>query len=270
MNDKRFPSIAEIRAAHAARADYERYLLANTYLFRPLSYGLTWAAARLGFSSEAVSWLSGAAALSGFACLLWPGEPLLWSGAALLACFNLCDCVDGDLARVLNTRNPYGCFLDYAMGWADMLFWGVVGVTVWRLPELRLTGDALGIPAWLWLAAGALASFLSVYGAYLDVIFEKALGKHWRALQLAGGVAPAPTPIAGKPLYEAAARVLVHNLRVRETHYLLLLPAFALGLADALLVFFLAFYALLAPALLFAYCRRGLAVKAAGLGGEKQ
>lgn len=270
MTETKYPSLAEIRAQHAPKVEYERFLFASRYVFRPPSFPAIWLLVRLGITGEGASWLSGLAALCAYACLLLPAEPMLWAGFLLLCLFNFFDCLDGGIARALKARNPYGRFLDSIMGWADMLFWGVIGVTVWRLPELRLAADALGIPAGTWLAAGAFAAFLSTYVAYLDASFDSALNKYWQELQSEKGVTFSATPVAGKSLPEAAARVLVHNLRVRETHYLLLPPAFALGLADALLAFFLVFYALLAAALLFAYCRRGLAVKAAGLGGEKK
>lgn len=270
MTAKHYPTIGEIRRAHGIRRGYERYLFANTYFFRPLSYWLTWLAVRLGLSSEMVSWLSGAAALGAFACLLWPAGPLLWQGVSLLFLFNFLDCVDGDVSRVMRTRNPYGRFLDTIMWWADMLFWGAVGVAAWRLPELRALGGAWGLEPGVWLAAGAACAFLASYAAYLDSAFDLALGRWWTELLKKEGSSPAPTPIEGKPPLEAAARVLVHNLRVRETQYLLLAAAFALRFADALLVFYLAFYLALAASLLFAYCRRGRRIYAAGLGREEQ
>ncbi len=261
------PSIADIRAAHSSRSAYERYLFANTWFFRPLSYPLTWAAVRAGLSSEAVSWLSGLAALGGLACLALP-DARLGAGVALLFLFNLLDCADGDVSRVMRTRNPYGRFLDSAMWWADMLFWTVVGWAVMRAPGLRQSGDALGLPPGAWLAAGIALSFLVSYSVYIEGVFDQVLRPHWEALRRRDGVEPAATPVAGKPLPEAALRVLVHNLRVRETHYTLAAVCFAAGCADVMLVFFLLFNLLFCAALMFSYCRRGRRIRAAGLGRE--
>lgn len=266
MANMKYPTLSEIRAAHAPKREYERYLFASRFLFRPPSFPAIWLLVRLGVSSEAASWLSGLAALAGFVCLLWPGAPLLWPGVFFFMLFNFFDCLDGGIARIMRTRNPYGHFLDSIMWWADMLFWTVIGVTVWRLPGLRLLGDSLGLNPGIWLVVGALSAFLAAYAAYLDSVFDLILGGHWQTLLRREGVTPASTPIAGKPGPEVFARVLAHNLRVRETHYLLLAAACALGRADLLLAFFLAVNAALVALLLFTYCRRGRKIYESGLG----
>ena len=268
MSANRYPSLAEIRAQHANRREYERYLIANRYLFRPPSFPAIWLLVRLGVSSETASWLSGAAAFGGFVCLLWPGEPLLWPGVALLVLFNFLDCLDGGIARAMRTRNPYGRFLDSIMSWADVVLWGVVGVAVWRMPELRSLGNSLGILPGVWLAAGMASSFLVYYAASLESIFDQVLRGYWETLQRQGGVLPTATPVTGKSGPEVFVRALAHNLRVRETHYVLLAAACALGRADALLAFFLALNLLLVLALLFTYCARGRKIFNSGLGRE--
>lgn len=267
MKDKTV-TIAEIRAAHSARAEYERYLIVNRYFFRPLSYGLTWLALRFSLSSEAVSWLSGAAALTGFCLLLSPGGPALWPGIAFLMLFNFLDCVDGDVSRVMRTRNPYGKFLDSIMGWADMLFWTVVGITAWRLPELRMAGAAWDLDPRGWVAAGLLCAFFASYYTSLEVIFDQVLRPYWEPLTAKGGEIPSSSPLKGKSGPAFWGRVLVSNIRVRETQYLLLAAACLTGCVDLLLVFFLIFNGFFTLTLLFTYCRRGKMVFESGAGRE--
>jgi hypothetical protein len=269
MKNMKYPSLAEIRSAHASRREYERYLFVNRFFFRPLSYGLTWAAVRLGLSSEAASWLSGSAALAAFCFLLSPGGPMLLPGIGFLFLFNFLDCVDGDISRVMRTRNPYGRFLDSLMWWADMLFWPVVGVTVWRMPELRALGDAYGISPAVWLTTGVLSTFFAAYAAYIESTFDQVLRPHWEELTAREGILQAPTPIAGKPWPEVFVRVLFHNLRVRETHYLLLALSYLAGTADLLLTTLLVVNAINVVSLLFVYCRRGRRILDSGLGREK-
>lgn len=268
MNNPKLPTLAEIKASHAPKREYERYLLASRFIFRPLSFPAIWLLVRLGVSGEGASWLSGLAALAGFVCLLMPGAPLLWPGIFFLMLFNFFDCLDGGIARIMGARNPYGRFLDSIMWWADMLFWTVIGVTVWRVPGLSLTGNNLGVNPSVWLAAGTLSAFLAAYAAYLENTFDQVLREHWETLLRREGVTQASTPIAGKSGPEVFARVLVHNLRVRETHYVLLAVSFALGCADLLLAFFLAVNAALVPSLLFTYCRRGRKIYESGLGRD--
>ncbi len=266
MGEIKYPALNEILAVHSSRREYERYLFVNRYIFRPPSFPAIWLLIRLGLTSETASWLSGLAALAGFICLLWPGTPLLWPGVFFLFLFNFFDCLDGGIARIMRTMNPYGRFLDSIMWWADMLFWTVIGVTVWRLPQLRLIGDSLWISPRVWLAVGALSAFLAAYAAYLESVFDLALRGHWETLQRREGALPTSTPIAGKSGPEVFARVLTHNLRVRETHYFLLAAVCAIGCADLLLAFFLAVNAAAAIFLLFVYCRRGRRIYEAGLG----
>lgn len=268
MSENRNPTLAEIKAAHAPKREYERYLFVSRFIFRPPSFAAIWLAVRLGISSESASWLSGVAALAAFACLLRPEGPLFWPGVLLLALFNFMDCLDGGIARVMKTRNPYGRFLDSIMGWADMLFWTVIGVAVWRLPELRTAGNALGVNPLAWLGAGVLCSFFATYFVSLEVIFDEVLRPYWEPLAGGGSGAGASGPLAGKSGAEFWGRVAVSNLRVRETHYLLLGAAGLVGSVDLLLALFLAFNGLFTLGLLFTYCARGKAVFAAGAGRE--
>ncbi len=265
MNQITLPSLGEVRAAHSVRSGYERFLFVNTYLFRPPSFPAIWLLIRLGVSSESVSWFSGLAALAGFACLLRPGAPLLWPGIALLMLFNFCDCLDGGIARAMRTRNPYGRFLDSSMSWADMFFWAVVGAAVWRMPSLR------AMP-WVrpeaWPAAGAAAALLFSYAAYLEGLFDVSLRGYWEELQAGKGVLPAPNPAEGSSGPAKIAKIALHNLRVRETQYVLFAAACLAGAADALLLFYLALYSALAVSLLFVYARRGRKVFDSGLGRE--
>ncbi len=263
--DRKYPTLAEIKASHAPKVEYERYLLASRFVFRPPSFPAIWLLVRLGVSGELASWLSGLSAMLGYICFLWPSRPLLWQGLGFLMLFNFFDCLDGGIARITDRRNSYGRFLDEAMGWADMLFWLMLGVAVWRTPYLRHVSGAWGLLPGLWLTVGALCFFLSVYAAYLERTFDQTLRAGWEKLQAARGVAPAATPVSGKGRPEVLARSLAHNLRVRETHYLLLVPAFAFGLADMFLAFMSLFYAGVVAMLLATYCLRGRKVKAAEL-----
>jgi len=153
------------------------------------------------------------------------------------------------------------------MNWADMLFWGAIGVVIYRLPEQRLAGDALGVAPWGWLAAGGAAALLFVYYGYLEKVFDEILRPHWDELQRQkSGAASESHPLKTLSGGRFVAQVLLQNLRVRETHYLLLVPACYFGALDVLLAFFLLFYAAFTAILLLTYCRRGREICSAGLG----
>ena len=59
-------TLRDIRGAHGLKREYEQYLPLSRYVFRPLGFLLTWAAVRMGWTSEGVSWLSGLVGLAGY------------------------------------------------------------------------------------------------------------------------------------------------------------------------------------------------------------
>src|SRR5439155_22877014 len=95
------PTLSDIRHAHRERHGYERYLVVNRFLFRPVGFVLTWVAVHVGLTSEAVAWLSAMVGLIGCAALVSGVKPLQPAGLTVLLLVNLLDCVAGDLARTL-------------------------------------------------------------------------------------------------------------------------------------------------------------------------
>ncbi|OGW13005.1 MAG: hypothetical protein A3G93_11025 [Nitrospinae bacterium RIFCSPLOWO2_12_FULL_45_22] len=264
MAEVKYPTLHEIIEAHSQRHGYERYLLLNRFLFRPAGFFATWISIRAGLTSEAASWISGFVALSGFVCLMGASLRLLEAGIGLLLLFNLFDCIDGDIARSMKTQNPYGWFLDSLMGWADMGFWGVVGIMAYRHPNLLIWPDLLNKGAILWLAVGGLSSFLSIYAAYVENVFDVLLREPWNKLAVNTQASADKSGAAGGGNYSLSVntgRIIVHNLRVRETHYILLVIAFVVKSIDIYLLFYFFYYFLHAVFLMTIYCNRGLKVK---------
>jgi hypothetical protein len=264
------PTLRDIWLAHRERHGYERYLILNRILFRPPGFVLTWVAVRVGLTSEAVSWLSGVVGLIGCAALVRGDTALQPAGLALLFLFNLLDCVDGDLARTLKTRNPYGRFLDSVCGGIiDLGFWAVVGILAFRHPELLRDPDGFGQGSLFWLGVGGATCFLAVTLGYLERTYVELLVEAWERLRpgRAGAGAASEGEEAATVL---AVRHLTRNLRVRETHYVLLLIAWWVRAVDVLLAAYLIFYALHALLVLVLYARRGRAIKVALLGGGER
>jgi phosphatidylglycerophosphate synthase len=237
----------------------------SRFVFRPLGFRLTWLAARAGLTSEAVSWLSGVVGLAGCLVLVAGSPALVPAGLALLWLFNLLDCVDGSLARALATANPYGRFLDAMCGGVvDLGFWAVVAVLAYRQPELLRWPDPLGYGPVVWLAAGGAACFLAVALIHLERTYDELLAPSWA--ELSGGAVSAHAAGLGEEAGGGAsglAREIVRNLRVRETHYLLLVVAWLGRAVDVLLLGYLVFYALYGGLLFALYARRGQLVQAA-------
>ncbi|HEV8643043.1 MAG TPA: CDP-alcohol phosphatidyltransferase family protein [Methylomirabilota bacterium] len=264
------PTLHDIRVAHGWKRGYERYLILSRFLFRPAGFALTWIAIRLGLTSEAVSWLSGVVGLIGCAALVSGRAVLHPAGLALLVLFNLLDCVDGSLARTLKTGNPYGRFLDSVCGGIiDLGFWAVVGILAFRHPELLRYPDGFGQGTLFWLGVGGATCFLAVTLGYLERTYDELLREARERLHpVCAGAEAASDGEEGSPAL--AARHLSRNLRVRETHYVLLLIAWWFRAVDVLLAAYLTSYALHAFLVLVLYARRGRAIKAAWFGGRER
>lgn len=260
-----YPTLRQISEAHAWKRDYERYLPLSRFIFRPLGFLLTWFAIRIGLTSETVSWLSGFIGLIAYLCLISSQEYLLLVGIGLLCFFNLLDCVDGSIARTMKTENPYGRFLDSLMGWIDMGFWALIGIMVYRHPYLSYLSNSINYGSIFWLAVGGLACYFSNLLGYIEMIFDKSVRGEWDSIRVDCKANPKgiskdegmkhvchrETP----PF--SIVRIIYHNLKVRETHYFLLVLAYWSNTVDILLTIFMFYYVLNTILLLFIYCRRG-------------
>jgi hypothetical protein len=274
-NGQHLPMLREIREAHGSnpvRREYERYLLFNGYLFRPISFLLTWVAIRMGATSEGVSWLSGAVGLAGCALLVSGSQEAALVGIGVLFLFNLLDCVDGDIARSMKTQNPYGRFLDSVCGGViDLAFWGIVGIMAFQHPQLLCWPQPFGYGPVFWLAVGGATCFLSIWMGYLEMCFDELLRPAWdriRETETATNTSVSAVdsrssvePLNGRPA-SVWARAILTNLRVRETHYALLLAAYMTATVDFLLTAYVICYATYNLSLLAVYAKRGREVRA--------
>jgi phosphatidylglycerophosphate synthase len=258
------PTLREIREAHGWKREYEQYLPLSRYFFRPVGFRLTWAAIRAGWTSEGVSWLSGLVGLAGCALLISGSQQLLPAGIGLLFLFNLLDCVDGSIARSMKTQNPYGRFLDSVCGGViDLAFWGIIGIMAFQHPPLLQWPDPFGYGSMFWLAIGGTVCFLYLLLGLLESRFDELLRPFWRGAE---GVAerpeaqPAGSEIENRKPWPLRL-IVATNLRVRETHYALLLAAWWVGAVDLLLLLYLAYYFLHDAFIMTVYVKRGRGIR---------
>ncbi len=264
---KTLPTLQEIRNAHAWKKEYERFLPVSRFIFRPVGFLATWGAIRLGLTSEGVSWISGMVGLLGCVLLSLGNERLLLAGIATLFFFNLLDCIDGSIARTMKTENPYGRFLDSFCGGAvDLIFWSVIGLMAFQHPFLLLWPDTFGNGAFFWLLLGLATSYLSIFLVYMERTFDELLRPHWERMEASEKEKTMRSRADENEIShgEGARRwvmLMNNNLRVRETHYMLLLFAFFFRVIDLLLLSYFFYYLALDIALGIAYSRRGRRIK---------
>lgn len=262
------PTLQRIRNAHSWKRDYEKYLPISRFLFRPLGFLFTWLSIRIGLTSEAVSWISGAVGLAGCYCLVSGDAELLSTGIGLLLLFNLLDCVDGSIARTMKTENPYGRFLDSICGGIiDLIFWCIIGVTAFHYPNLTFWQDAFGHGSLFWLLLGFTTSFLNIFHGYTEKTFDELLRQHWEKIREIEKEESGMVPVINKTdtttdtRTRIILRIINNNLRVRETHYILVLLAFWMNAVDMLLLIYFFYYLSQNIILLITYSRRGQIIK---------
>lgn len=264
---KRYPTLKEIFEAHAERKEYSQYLFLARYVLYPLGFLLTWICIRIRMTTETVAWFSGVVGLLGYLCLIGGQESLLVLGIGFLVFFNLLDCVDGSIARTMKTQNPYGRFLDSLMVWIDLGFWALIGVMAYRHSNLYFLFDSSIQNPMIWLAVGGLASYFSILANYIEIIFDRSAREAWDEinnkpntdtdkLNREGTISASNLKESSQFSLRQIIVIINHNLRVRETHYLLLILAFVFNLIDLFLITFLFFYFSLSIILVVIYCRR--------------
>lgn len=260
-----YPTLCEIRDTHAWKRDYERYLPLSRYVFRPVGFLLTWLAIRIGLATETVSWLSGFVGLIGCLCLMSSQEQLLPVGICLLIFFNLLDCVDGSIARTMKTENPYGRFLDSLMTWIDMGFWALIGIMVYRHPELLYFSDPMSFGPIFWLAVGGGTCYFFILLGFVEGTFDQYVRDEWDIISSKSNTdlknrpkdeRPKQVSQRKTPLF-SVARIINHNLRVRETHYVLLVLAYWGKVIDLLLIGYLFYFFTHTILLIIVYSIRG-------------
>lgn len=262
------PTLQHIRNAHSWKREYEKYLPISRFIFRPLGFLLTWLSIRIGLTSEAVSWISGAVGLVGCYCLVSGNVKLLSTGIALLLLFNLLDCVDGSIARTMKTENPYGRFLDSLCGGIiDLIFWCIIGVAAFQHPNLTFWQDPFGYGSLFWLVLGFTTSHLNMFHGYMERTFDELLRKYWEQSHGVGNeisitasrVDRVDTSTNSRT--KKILRIINNNLRVRETHYILILVAYLVNATDIPILLYFCYYLSQGVVLLILYSHRGRIAK---------
>jgi hypothetical protein len=260
-----YPTLQEILDAQTSRREYIRYLPLARYVLYPIGYLITWLAIRIGLTSEAVSWLSGLVGLMAYLCLLSSYEQLLPVGIALLCFFNLLDCADGSIARTMKTENSYGRFLDSIMFWIDMGFWALIGIMAYRYSGLLYFSDPLGYGPIYWLAVGGLVNYFFLLLGFVEGTFDQSVRNEWDGIGTNNhkGLKDKAREESTKQAFHrktppfSVVRIICHNIRVRETHYFLLILAYLCNVIDLFLVFYLFYYFINTIALIIIYSNRG-------------
>jgi hypothetical protein len=271
MSNKLYPTLFQIYQSHSWKRDYERYMPLSRYIYRPVGFLVAWLAVRIGITTEMASYFSAVLGAGGLLLLISKSADVVIGGIILLHLFNLFDCVDGSIARVMKTENPYGKFLDSVIGDAiNFCFFFVVGImifqdaelSIYRSIDLDITPDT-----WLLIGGGTALSYLLLQ--HIENIYDAQLRKSWDNLSgvnlhdygakdKSGDVKRSTEQLKD---FSHLFRLIDRNLRVRETHYFILIFAYWLCFIDIFLVFFLILYSVRVLSAAVMFGRRALILK---------
>lgn len=253
MKTNILPTLDQIREAHSWKRNYERYLPLSRYFYRPIGFLLTWMMIRMGLTTEAVSCLSGILGIGGLLFLMVKSLYLIWVGIGLLVLFNLLDCVDGSIARVMKTENPYGKFLDSVLGDViDFGFFVTVGITAYRHASLVSSYSRSEDGSLLCLAFGGMTGFFYILLSHVEQLFDYQIRNPQSNsrrntvshMSLPSDGVSSFMPNISEPTSKTFLRIMDRNFRLRETHYLFLIISILVGSIDIFLMLFLAYYSL--------------------------
>jgi hypothetical protein len=271
MTESKFPSLEQILEAHSWKRNYEKYLPLSRYVYRPLGFLVTWIAIRIGITTEIATYFSAILGITGLFFLACKNQSFIIGGIVLLHLFNLFDCVDGSIARATQTENSYGKFLDSIIGDAiNFAFFAFVGIMLYRHPELALSRTiAADLSPNLWIIIGGGTALSSILLQHIENIYDAQLRasldsfSNEKALNSNELVSVGTVNEPGDRSRSVAhlIRLIDRNLRVRETHYFILILAYWLSFVDIFLIFFLIYYLIrfLSAAAMFG--RRALILK---------
>ena len=106
----------DIKNNYLQKKDWEKQFPVSYYLFRPLSFPISYVVLRFTTSPSRVAWVGFSLGLAGCVAFLCLKEVSIWPGAVLLLLCALSDAVDGNVARTTHSVTYYGKLLDGLLG----------------------------------------------------------------------------------------------------------------------------------------------------------
>ncbi len=109
-------SLQQIKSAYTQKKEWERQYPISCFLFRPISFYVTYLVLSVTNSPSKVAWCGFVIGIGGCASLLFLPTVTTWLGVSLLVIYALSDAVDGNIARVTGNVTYYGKYLDGVIG----------------------------------------------------------------------------------------------------------------------------------------------------------
>ncbi len=109
-------SLQQIKSAYTQKKEWEKQYPISYFLFRPISFYVTYLVLSVTNSPSKVAWCGFVIGIGGCASLLFLPTVTIWPGLFLLIVYAVSDAVDGNIARVIGNVTYYGKYLDGVIG----------------------------------------------------------------------------------------------------------------------------------------------------------
>ena len=235
-------NVNQVRNALPREMNQENSLWVR-HVIRPISFYVAYGFKRVGFTPNGVTYLAIIVAFVAFILFLLRERASTIVGAVMVQIWMILDCVDGNLARTSEKKNPYGDFVD-AMGGYTIL--GFVFVGLGMVAETEVSWINRYVPENYFLLLGSIAS-VSTLTARL--IFQKFVAVQYEFRISAN-------PRSEKP--GGILHFLEKNLGISGLFMPAMLLAAVFNFVQVIVVFYAAYYLAI---LMFCYLRFILKVK---------
>lgn len=130
------------------------------YILRPIENVISIPLIEKGIAATSVTILSFYIAILAFIAFLIPGKAGFWSGWILILIWNLCDGIDGNIARFTDTCSAKGELWDATAGWiATVSFYFGMGIEAYYLPGI----EPIHIPAYFYIIMGCMSGMFWIF-----------------------------------------------------------------------------------------------------------
>ena len=130
------------------------------YLLRPIENLLCIPLIEAGVPATNITIFSFFVAVFAFFAFLFPGAAGFWTGWILLLIWNICDGLDGNIARYTDTCSPCGDLWDATAGWVAIIsFYFGMGMEAYFKPGYEL----IGLPSYYYIIMGCMTGMFWIF-----------------------------------------------------------------------------------------------------------
>lgn len=212
------------------------------YILRPVENLLCIPLIEVGVPATSVTIFSFFIAVLAFAAFLIPGSVGFWTGWILLLVWNICDGLDGNIARYTDTCSSRGDLWDATAGWIAIIsFYFGMGMEAFY----KAGQEILSIPPYYYIIMGCLTGMFWIFPR--TVMHKKATIQGSESIQ----------DIKGRSDYGILKTIAFNFTSITGLGSLLFLLSYLMNMSALCMIFYFLLSAAVCAGSLFSLLRRG-------------